>query len=135
MPKRSMIVVALLTLAATAAPAQDYPSAPVHLISGFPAGSTADISARVVGAKMGAILGQQFVIENRLGAASSIAGAQAARAAKDGYTLFVSSAANMLDWDDPDFDPHQVDVTALHRNLARLAQFLGNRKASGHGPE
>jgi tripartite-type tricarboxylate transporter receptor subunit TctC len=91
-----MIVVALLTLAATAAPAQDYPSAPVHLISGFPAGSTADISARVVGAKMGAILGQQFVIENRLGAASSIAGAQAARAAKDGYTLFVSSAANMI---------------------------------------
>jgi tripartite-type tricarboxylate transporter receptor subunit TctC len=96
MLKRPMIVVALLTLAATAAPAQDYPSAPVHLISGFPAGSTADISARVVGAKMGAILGQQFVIENRLGAASSIAGAQAARAAKDGYTLFVSSAANMI---------------------------------------
>jgi tripartite-type tricarboxylate transporter receptor subunit TctC len=96
MLKRPMIVVALLTLAATAAPAQDYPSAPVHLISGFPAGSTADISARVVGAKMGAILGQQFVIENRLGAASSIAGAQAARASKDGYTLFVSSAANMI---------------------------------------
>ena len=66
--------------------AQDYPNAPIHLISGFPAGSTADISARVVGAKMGQILGQQVVIENRLGAASSIAGAQAARAAKDGYT-------------------------------------------------
>ena len=68
---------------------QDYPNAPIHLISGFPAGSTADISARVVGAKMGQILGQQIVIENRLGAASSIAGAQAARAPKDGYTLFV----------------------------------------------
>jgi tripartite-type tricarboxylate transporter receptor subunit TctC len=91
-----IIVAAVLALAPTPALAQDYPSAPVHLISGFPAGSTADISARVVGAKMGAILGQQFVIENRLGAASSIAGAQAARAAKDGYTLFVSSAANMI---------------------------------------
>ena len=45
--------------------------------SGFPAGSTADISARVIGAKMGQILGQQFVIENRLGAGSSLAGAQA----------------------------------------------------------
>jgi tripartite-type tricarboxylate transporter receptor subunit TctC len=45
---------------------------------------------------MGQILGQQVVIENRLGAASSIAGAQAARAPKDGYTLFVSSAANMI---------------------------------------
>jgi tripartite-type tricarboxylate transporter receptor subunit TctC len=78
------------------AQAQDYPNAPIHLISGFPAGSTADISARVVGAKMGQILGQQFVIENRLGAGSSIAGAQAARAAKDGYTLFVGSAANII---------------------------------------
>jgi tripartite-type tricarboxylate transporter receptor subunit TctC len=96
MLKHSIIVAAVLALAPTPALAQDYPSAPVHLISGFPAGSTADISARVVGAKMGAILGQQFVIENRLGAASSIAGAQAARAAKDGYTLFVSSAANMI---------------------------------------
>ena len=55
--------------------AQDYPTAPVHVISGFPAGTTADISARVVGAKMGQILGQQFVIENRPGAASSIAAA------------------------------------------------------------
>ena len=76
--------------------AQDYPNAPIHLISGFPAGSTADISARVVGAKMGQILGQQVVVENRLGAASSIAGAQVARAPKDGYTLFVASAANMI---------------------------------------
>jgi hypothetical protein len=40
----------------------------------------------------------------------------------------------MLDWDDPDFDPHQVDVDALHRNLTRLAQFLGTRKATGHVP-
>ena len=85
-----------LVCAAGLARAQDYPNAPIHLISGFPAGSTADISARVVGAKMGQILGQQFVIENRLGAASSIAGAQVARAPKDGYTLFVSSAANMI---------------------------------------
>lgn len=76
--------------------AQDYPNAPVHIISGFPAGTTADISARVVGAKMGQILGQQFVVDNRPGAASSIAGAQAARAAKDGYTLYVASAGNMI---------------------------------------
>ena len=76
--------------------AQDYPTAPVRVISGFPAGSTADISARVVGAKMGQILGQQFVIENRTGAASSIAGAMVARAPKDGYMLFVANAANMI---------------------------------------
>jgi tripartite-type tricarboxylate transporter receptor subunit TctC len=76
--------------------AQDYPTAPVHLISGFSAGSTADISARVVGGKMGQILGQQLVVENRTGASSSIAAALVARAPKDGYTLFVASAANMV---------------------------------------
>ena len=96
--KKLTIAAAVLAFACTTglARAQEYPNAPIHLISGFPAGSTADISARVVGAKMGHILGQQIVIENRLGAASSIAGAQAARAAKDGYTLFVASAANMI---------------------------------------
>ena len=78
------------------APAQDFPNAPVRVFSGFPAGTTADISARVVGAKMGQILGQQFVVENRPGAASSIAGVAVARAPNDGYTLYIGSAANMI---------------------------------------
>jgi tripartite-type tricarboxylate transporter receptor subunit TctC len=76
--------------------AQDFPTAPIHLVSGFPPGTTADISARVVSAKMGQILGQQFVVENKGGAASSIAAAYVARAPKDGYTLYISSAANMI---------------------------------------
>jgi len=88
--------VAALACAAGLARAQDYPNAPFHLISGFPAGSTADISARVVGAKMGQILGQQLVVENRTGASSSIGAALVARAPKDGYMLFVASAANMV---------------------------------------
>ena len=98
------LIAAVAALACTAglacttgfARAQDYPNAPIHLISGFPAGSTADISARVVGAKMSQILGQQVVIENKLGAGSSIAAALTARAPKDGYTLFVGSAANVI---------------------------------------
>jgi tripartite-type tricarboxylate transporter receptor subunit TctC len=76
--------------------AQDYPTAPVRIISGFSPGSTADITARVVGAKMSQSLGQQFVVENRTGAASSIAGALVARAPKDGYMLYVANAANMI---------------------------------------
>lgn len=83
-------------LAAVPARAQGYPTAPVHVICGFSAGTTADITARVVGAKMSQILGQQFVVENRLGAASSIAAAGVARAPKDGYTLFIGSAANLI---------------------------------------
>ena len=82
--------------AAVPARAQDYPTAPLHVISGFPAGTTADISARVVGAKIGQILGQQLVVENRPGAASSLAAAAVARAPKDGYTLYIGSAANVI---------------------------------------
>jgi tripartite-type tricarboxylate transporter receptor subunit TctC len=89
-------IVAAFACAASLACAQDYPTGPIHLISGFPPGTTADISARVVGAKMGQILGQQFVVENKGGAASSIAAAYVARAPKDGYTLYINSAANMI---------------------------------------
>jgi tripartite-type tricarboxylate transporter receptor subunit TctC len=92
------LALAALLAAALAAPAQaqTYPSQPIRIISGFPAGTTADISARVVGAKIGEILKGQVVVENRPGAASSIAAAQVARADKDGYTLFVGSAANII---------------------------------------
>src|SRR5437868_15117244 len=92
-----LLAAAAITLAtAASANAQDFPTQPVRIVSGFPPGSTADISARVVGAKMGQILGQQFVIENRVGAGSSLAAVQVARAPKDGYTLFIGSAANVI---------------------------------------
>ncbi len=91
-----LVAAAAFACTASLAGAQDYPTAPIHLISGFPAGTTADISARVVSARMSQILGQQIVVENKGGAASSIAAAYVARAPKDGYTLFISSAANMI---------------------------------------
>jgi tripartite-type tricarboxylate transporter receptor subunit TctC len=81
---------------AASAHAQTYPNAPIRIISGFPAGTTADISARVVGAKIGEILKGQVVVENRPGAASSIAAASVARAEKDGYTLFIGSSASVI---------------------------------------
>jgi tripartite-type tricarboxylate transporter receptor subunit TctC len=93
---KHLLAAAFVLTAALAAQAQDFPTAPVRVVSGFPPGTTADISARVVGAKMGQILGQQIVVENRVGAASSLAAAQVARAPKDGYTLFVASTASMV---------------------------------------
>jgi tripartite-type tricarboxylate transporter receptor subunit TctC len=95
MPRLVLAAVFTAGLAASAQ-AQNYPAAPIRIISGFPAGTTADISARVVGAKIGEILKGQVVVENRPGAASSIAAAQVARADKDGYTLFIGSAANVI---------------------------------------
>jgi tripartite-type tricarboxylate transporter receptor subunit TctC len=75
--------------------ADDYPNKPVRLLVGFIPGSSADITARVLGNRMSQILGQQFVIENKPGAGSSLAAEQAARSPKDGYTLFLGSSANI----------------------------------------
>lgn len=78
------------------ASAEDYPSRPVRVVVGFPGGSGADITARVVGQRMGQILGQQIVVENKPGAGSSLAADFVARAPKDGYTLLLSTIANPI---------------------------------------
>jgi tripartite-type tricarboxylate transporter receptor subunit TctC len=97
--KRHAFVAAALLLAGLAAPAalgqSDYPSRPVRLIVGFIPGSSADITARVLGQRMGQILGQQFVVEGKPGAGSSLAAEFVARAPKEGYTLFIASSANI----------------------------------------
>jgi tripartite-type tricarboxylate transporter receptor subunit TctC len=90
-----------LTLALTAiavapeARADDFPSRPVRLIIGFPPGSAADITARLVGSSMSETLGQQVVIESRPGAGSSLAAESVVRAPADGYTLFIGTSSNV----------------------------------------
>jgi tripartite-type tricarboxylate transporter receptor subunit TctC len=81
---------------ASIASAQDFPTAPIHLIIGYPPGTAADLSARVIGNRMSQTLGQQIVVENKAGAGSSLAAGYVARAAKDGYTLYVGNAANPI---------------------------------------
>ena len=73
-----------------------YPVKPVRIISGFPPGSGADITARVIGQKLGEIYGQQILVDNRLGAGSNIAAELAAKAAPDGYTVFIGTVANTI---------------------------------------
>jgi tripartite-type tricarboxylate transporter receptor subunit TctC len=96
--KRLLAVGAMLALAAGLSPAwaQDYPSRPVHIVIGFGPGSAADLTARMLGVRMGQTLGQQFVVENRAGAGSSLAAEFVARAPKDGYTLFMATVANTI---------------------------------------
>jgi len=67
--------------------AQGYPNKPIKLLVGFEAGGNTDTVARVVGQKLSERLGQQVIIENKTGAGGTIANAEAARAAPDGYTL------------------------------------------------
>jgi len=85
-----------LALWAAAAPAADYPDRPVRIVVGYAAGSGVDIAARLYAKPLSAKFRQPFVIENRPGAASSVAAASVARAGKDGYTLFMASSTNAV---------------------------------------
>jgi tripartite-type tricarboxylate transporter receptor subunit TctC len=89
-------LIAIAAFAGVAAQAGDFPSRPIRVMVGFPPGSSADITARVVGQRMGEILGQQFVVEDKPGAGSSLAADFVARAPKDGYTLLLATIANPI---------------------------------------
>jgi tripartite-type tricarboxylate transporter receptor subunit TctC len=81
-------------LVCTGAAAEDaYPSKPVRMIVSFAAGGPTDIVGRVMSAKMGELLGQQFIVENRTGAGGNTGAADVARAAPDGYTLLMATVS------------------------------------------
>jgi tripartite-type tricarboxylate transporter receptor subunit TctC len=76
--------------------AQAYPTRPVRIFVGFPAGFTPDIVARLVGQRLSERIGQQFVVENRPGAAGNLATEAVVRAPPDGYTLLLANGANAI---------------------------------------
>ena len=87
---------AALPAASVIARAQTYPARPVRIIVGYAAGGGTDISARVVGQWLSERLGQQFIIENRPGAATNIATEAVARSLPDGYTLLLVTGYNAI---------------------------------------
>src|SRR5262245_48793752 len=87
------------------ASAQAYPSRPVHIVVGWPAGGTTDIAARLIGQWLSDRLGQSFIVENRSGASSNIATEAVVRAPADGYTLLAATSTNALN-------------AALYKNLS-----------------
>jgi tripartite-type tricarboxylate transporter receptor subunit TctC len=74
----------------------DYPTRPVRVIVGFPAGTGPDVIARLIGQRLGDRLGQQFFVENRSGAGSSLAAQDVVAASADGYTLLLAANANAV---------------------------------------
>src|SRR6516165_4725237 len=100
LPRRNFLHLAAgaaaLPAASRIARAQTYPNRPVRIIVGFGAGFSPDIVARLVGQRLSERLGQQFVVENRPGAASNLATEAVVRAPPDGYTLLLANGANAV---------------------------------------
>src|SRR6266700_7455506 len=97
-PRRRFMELAAGAAALPAAPwiasAQSYPTRPVHIVVGYAAGGGTDLVARLIGQWLSERLGQQFVIENRTGAATNIATEPLVRAPPHGYPLLLVVPAN-----------------------------------------
>jgi len=76
--------------------ALDYPTRPARIIVGFPAGTSSDISARLVAQQLSERLGQQFFVENRTGAGTNVAADSVVHASPDGYTLLWVTQTNAI---------------------------------------
>lgn len=105
-------VLVATTLACGTAPAlaadASFPTRPVRLVVGYAAGGATDVLARLVAQKMGEALGQPMVVENRAGANSNVGAEVVAKAAPDGYSLYVYTIANTINatlYDKLSYDP------------------------------
>jgi tripartite-type tricarboxylate transporter receptor subunit TctC len=100
LPRRKFLQLAVSAAALPVTPrtasAFDYPTRPIRLVVGFPAGSTADILARLMGQWLSVRLGQPCIIENRPGAGSNVAAESVAKAGADGYTLLWITSSNAI---------------------------------------
>jgi tripartite-type tricarboxylate transporter receptor subunit TctC len=98
--RRRLLQWGIATIALGAGPgrvwAQNYPTRPVRIITGFPAGGLSDILARLLGQRLSERLGQPFVVENKPGAATNIATDAVMRSPPDGYTLLLATAMNAI---------------------------------------
>lgn len=151
----TLTAAAFAQLATATAYAQTYPTRPVTMIVVFAAGGPTDVMARIAGEHMGRTLGQQFLVENVVGAGGTTGGARGARAAPDGYTLTVGSlgshAATPALVKNMPFDPLEQEAVGMIASTPgylvvrkdfpakNLAEFVAYAKAnpekvtSGHG--
>jgi tripartite-type tricarboxylate transporter receptor subunit TctC len=120
---RAIVGAMLAALAATSF-AQSYPSKPIHLLVAFPPGGPVDIIARLIAPKMSELLGQQIIVENKVGASGNVATAEVAKSTPDGYTLLTHSSAYAVNptlFSNPGYDPAKdllpIAVVAQQANI------------------
>jgi tripartite-type tricarboxylate transporter receptor subunit TctC len=96
--RRNMLGVLIATGCAgsTGASAQSYPVKPIRIVVGFAAGGPADVMARLIGQRLGTILGQTIVVDNRPGAGGTIGARSVAEAEPDGYTLLLGNTSTLV---------------------------------------
>jgi len=87
---------AAFSAASGTASAETYPVRPVHIIVGFPAGTSSDITARLIGQWLSEQLGQQFIVENRTGAGTNLAADTVVHSPADGYALLWVTQTNAI---------------------------------------
>ena len=118
------ILTAIITIAASAALAQPYPSKPIRVVVAFPPGGPVDIVARLLAPKITEALGQAVVVENRAGAGGNVPTSQVAKAPADGYTILAHSSAYAVNPSltpnagyDPEKDFVALAIVAAQPNL------------------
>ncbi len=108
--------------------ALDYPTRPVHMLVGQAAGSSSDISARLVGQYLSDHFGQQFVVDIRPGATGNVATEAVVRSAPDGYTLLLVNSQNTINqamFPDLPFDfMHDIAPIAITHRVALVMEVL-----------
>jgi len=121
----SKLIAATLIAAAGVAHAQSYPTKPVRLVAGFPAGGGVDATARAYAQKLGEYWGQNVIVENRSGANGMVGAQEVVRSPKDGYTLFLSTpsevALNPLLYGQMNYEPLKdlapISLVAIYPNV------------------
>ena len=117
--RRTLLAGVALTVLGSVAHAQGFPSKPIRLICPFPPAGAVDIASRAIANELSKTLGQPVTVENRPGAGGNIGGTEAARAAPDGYTIFMTTSGiqgiNPALYAKMPFDPNKdlVPVAAL----------------------
>ncbi len=91
----ALVAASSYAFAQSPAPSQSYPSRPIRFIVPFPPGGSTDIYARIIGPRLAEALQQQVVIDNRPGAGGALGADLAAKAAPDGYTIWLGQTNNL----------------------------------------